>query len=63
KEIERKTERKIKLFYTKTRVLQTRFIILHLLVDAASYFLLPLLDNFPYIFYSLEILLLPLPRL
>ena len=28
------TERKIKLFYTKTRVLQTRFIILHLLVDS-----------------------------
>ena len=31
----RKTERKIKLFYTKTRVLQTCFVILHLLVDSA----------------------------
>ena len=30
----RKTERKIKLFYTKTRVLQTCFVILHLLVDS-----------------------------
>ncbi|MDU3909852.1 MAG: hypothetical protein E7G86_09380 [Prevotella bivia] len=37
--MERKTERKIKLFYSKTRVLQTRFIILHLLVDSTTRFL------------------------
>ncbi|WP_443931585.1 hypothetical protein, partial [Prevotella corporis] len=36
KEIERKTERKIKLFYTKVRILQTRFVILHLLVDSTG---------------------------
>ena len=29
-------ERKIKLFYTKVRVLQTSFLILHLLVDSTT---------------------------
>ncbi len=32
--IERKTEGKIKLFHTKVRILQTCFVILHLLVDS-----------------------------
>ncbi|KXB43877.1 hypothetical protein HMPREF1870_01208, partial [Bacteroidales bacterium KA00344] len=29
-------KRKIKLFYTKVRILQIRFVILHLLVDSTS---------------------------
>ena len=35
-EIERKTERKIKLFYSKARILQTSIVILHLLVDSTD---------------------------